>query len=87
MNHPLLLLLSNPLSLHTRVSSFCVLFVPLCCFAVLIHDCHNVKFGHFVPSLQLLLTCLILLVCVCVSLLGACVAGPGAERGEFGTPA
>lgn len=30
--------------------------------------------------------CLILR-CVCVCLLGACVAGPGRERGEFGTPA
>lgn len=69
-------------------------------FAMLIDYCHIlVKFGHDVPLLPLFLTfvlsCCVSMcvrvrvsvrVCVCF-LRGACVAGPGRERGEFGTPA
>lgn len=67
--------------------SMMLLFVQPTCFATLIHYCHIVvKFGHSVPSLLLFLTC-VLSCGVRVSLLGACVARPGGERGEFGTPA
>lgn len=84
MNHPLLLLLSNALSLHTCVILQCVVCASLlfCCADTVM----MLSLGTLCLR-SLLLTCLILLVCVCASLLGACVAGPGAERGEFGTPA